>query len=435
MDLSASRPRVTTEERTRRLREGRCYYCGGIGHFANECPTAPGPRRSSPTMIASATKTATTMPRATRAPTPAKPSPARPVPRPVTPPPAPKKVTVPEPKASGAAPKEGGRTPTSKTFFSSAPPLVTAQAILDDVVSGYESSNFSYSDTSDDNIRASAAIVSSTPWSKVPSRTRRTARRTGVPASPSPPQSPKPLVTSAMTGALPSPARPLYASALRPRQPSPRPRSVTPSRIQSVPSTRSSSPAPRSRSPSPAPRPEPLLPRPESLPASPSLPPTPQAPFPVPSTPRSQSPAPSRQSSPSSPHSMTFLEEFPPLSIASAPPLGRARVPPMMNAPRQRLDIMHQAPQPRNPVLASATAAMTPRSVVLRGRTSQRARRTGVPVYSSSSESSPSHPLSPRPLPPSLALKYDVVTPRLVHVMPSSRSMFGPSVPFLRPRL
>lgn len=41
MDLSAVRRKLTTEERETRLREGRCLYCGGLGHIARECPSKP----------------------------------------------------------------------------------------------------------------------------------------------------------------------------------------------------------------------------------------------------------------------------------------------------------------------------------------------------------------------------------------------------------
>src|SRR5258705_10890185 len=38
MDLSANRCRLSPEERTRRLAEGRCYRCGGMNHVARNCP-------------------------------------------------------------------------------------------------------------------------------------------------------------------------------------------------------------------------------------------------------------------------------------------------------------------------------------------------------------------------------------------------------------
>jgi hypothetical protein len=38
MDLSALRPKLSPEEKSRRLRKGRCLYCGELGHMARECP-------------------------------------------------------------------------------------------------------------------------------------------------------------------------------------------------------------------------------------------------------------------------------------------------------------------------------------------------------------------------------------------------------------
>lgn len=38
MDLSATRRHISPEERTRRMQEGRCYRCGGMGHMARDCP-------------------------------------------------------------------------------------------------------------------------------------------------------------------------------------------------------------------------------------------------------------------------------------------------------------------------------------------------------------------------------------------------------------
>jgi len=40
MDLSAinARRKISEEEQAARLREGRCLYCGGVGHLARNCP-------------------------------------------------------------------------------------------------------------------------------------------------------------------------------------------------------------------------------------------------------------------------------------------------------------------------------------------------------------------------------------------------------------
>ena len=47
MDLSTSRRRgpITPAERSRRMNEGLCMYCGGSGHFANSCPASKGKSR------------------------------------------------------------------------------------------------------------------------------------------------------------------------------------------------------------------------------------------------------------------------------------------------------------------------------------------------------------------------------------------------------
>ena len=38
MDLSAARGKLSTAERSRHRAHGLCMYCGGMGHFAAECP-------------------------------------------------------------------------------------------------------------------------------------------------------------------------------------------------------------------------------------------------------------------------------------------------------------------------------------------------------------------------------------------------------------
>uniref|UniRef100_A0AAV2LXQ5 CCHC-type domain-containing protein n=1 Tax=Knipowitschia caucasica TaxID=637954 RepID=A0AAV2LXQ5_KNICA len=35
--MQLGRTRLTPEEREKRMREGRCYYCGGFGHFSATC--------------------------------------------------------------------------------------------------------------------------------------------------------------------------------------------------------------------------------------------------------------------------------------------------------------------------------------------------------------------------------------------------------------
>ena len=47
MDLSTSRRRgpITPAERSRRMNEGLCMYCGESGHFANACPVSKGKSR------------------------------------------------------------------------------------------------------------------------------------------------------------------------------------------------------------------------------------------------------------------------------------------------------------------------------------------------------------------------------------------------------
>jgi len=51
MDLSAGRRRLSPEERALRMREGRCMYCGGLGHMAAACPVAKRPLRAAETRL------------------------------------------------------------------------------------------------------------------------------------------------------------------------------------------------------------------------------------------------------------------------------------------------------------------------------------------------------------------------------------------------
>lgn len=51
MDLSSSRRKLTLEERQRRMTEGRCLYCGGLGHMARDCPAARRPLRGAEAIV------------------------------------------------------------------------------------------------------------------------------------------------------------------------------------------------------------------------------------------------------------------------------------------------------------------------------------------------------------------------------------------------
>ena len=48
MDLSGVRQKLTPEEKQRRIEEGLCLYCGGLGHLAFQCPENKRPRSRFP---------------------------------------------------------------------------------------------------------------------------------------------------------------------------------------------------------------------------------------------------------------------------------------------------------------------------------------------------------------------------------------------------
>jgi hypothetical protein len=60
MDLSASKKKLSDQERAARLREGRCLYCGGVGHMAAQCPNKNrNPFRAAAATVSDADTTAT----------------------------------------------------------------------------------------------------------------------------------------------------------------------------------------------------------------------------------------------------------------------------------------------------------------------------------------------------------------------------------------
>lgn len=52
MDLSSGRRALTWEEKSRRLSQGLCLYCGGSGHMASVCPNKRRPLRAAVTELA-----------------------------------------------------------------------------------------------------------------------------------------------------------------------------------------------------------------------------------------------------------------------------------------------------------------------------------------------------------------------------------------------
>ena len=90
MHLSAFRPRLSPEERTRRITQNMCLYCGGPGHVARFCPNKPrnplrgneayfAPAPAFPTPPASVTSS---LPAYSRPPSPKPDSTQSPVPKP-----------------------------------------------------------------------------------------------------------------------------------------------------------------------------------------------------------------------------------------------------------------------------------------------------------------------------------------------------------------
>jgi len=59
MDLSTSRKKLSEQECTARLREGRCLYCGGLGHMAAQCPNkSRNPFRAAAAQVSDSESTA-----------------------------------------------------------------------------------------------------------------------------------------------------------------------------------------------------------------------------------------------------------------------------------------------------------------------------------------------------------------------------------------
>jgi len=59
MDLSASRKKLSEQQRAAWLREGRCLYCGRLGHMAVQCPNkSRNPFRAAAAQVSDSESTA-----------------------------------------------------------------------------------------------------------------------------------------------------------------------------------------------------------------------------------------------------------------------------------------------------------------------------------------------------------------------------------------
>lgn len=48
MDISAGHPQVSQQERDARMREGHCFYCGGVDDMSSACPAKRRPSGYNP---------------------------------------------------------------------------------------------------------------------------------------------------------------------------------------------------------------------------------------------------------------------------------------------------------------------------------------------------------------------------------------------------